>query len=64
MDEPRYSKRRYVLWKIIGAMVREIIATSRFLDLFPLPGVSISTAEDSKMIVWVELGIQTDMATG
>ena len=46
-------------------MVREIIDTSGVnLDLFPLPIVSLLTAEALKMIVQVELGLQAEMVTG
>ena len=58
MDEPRGSKRLYVLQNNSGTMEREVLATSWVnLDLFTLPAVSLLTAEASKMIVWVELGL-------
>ena len=65
MNYTRGSKRRHALWKNVDKIVREIIETSGVnLDLFPLPVVSLLTAEASKTIVQVKIGLQAELVTG
>ena len=65
MNYTRGSKRRHALWKNVDNIVREIIETSGVnLDLFPLPVVSLLTAEASKTIVQVKIGLQAELVTG